>query len=55
MSMSIQSRPDPAQISATSGDPEHTQMPASGRDAAASASRKVGARRSGMSIIPIGP
>ena len=49
MSMSIQSMPD---AGADLGDerrlPEHTQMPARGRDAVASASRKVGVRRSGM-------
>ena len=48
MSMRVQSMPDPAQISATSGEPEHTQIPARGRDAVARSSRKVGARRSGM-------
>ena len=55
MSMSTQSMPAPAQISATSGLPEHTQMPARGRDAAASASRKVGAQMKRHSITPIGP
>jgi len=34
MSMSSQSSPDPAQISATRGDPEHTHMPERARDAA---------------------
>ena len=48
MSMSTQSSPEPAQISATSGLPEQTQIPARGRAAPLSASRNVGARRSGM-------
>ena len=55
MSMSSQSMPEPAQISATSGLPEHTQMPASGRMPRAEriAEGRVQTKRHVMT--PIGP
>lgn len=42
MSISSQSRPLPAQISATSGLPEHTHMPTCGLSAVARTFAKVG-------------
>ena len=55
MSMSIQSMPAPAQISATSGLPEQTQMPARGRDAVAERVAEGGSQMKRQSITPIGP
>ena len=53
--MSTQSSPEPAQISATSGLPVHTQMPTSGRIGRGQRVAEGRAQTKRHVMVPIGP